>query len=129
MIIPLFTYCSILTLQLNKTQSTKISSFERRANELIFSRNSIKEISKIQKLARKRICSQVFDCLSNRACTNFTNYFELMDNCTRNKNKLLRLPAIKLESSRKSFFFNGAKSYNELPLRVREAKTKKQFLD
>lgn len=127
LIIPLFTYCSILTLQLNKTQSNKISSFERRANELIFGRNSTKEIPKIENLARKRICSQVFDCLSNNTCRNFINYFELLNNQTRNQKKLIRLPAIKLESSRKSFFFNGAKCYNDLPLHVREAETKKQF--
>ena len=127
MIVPLFTYCSILTLNVNKTQSQRISSFERRANELIFGQNSSERVPKIENLAKKRLCIQVFDCIHGATCSNFQNYFEIMDNRTRNKNKIIRLPKIKLESSRKSFYFNGAKCFNELPLSIREIDTKSKF--
>ena len=127
MIVPLFTYCSILTLNVNKTQSQRISSFERRANELIFGLNSSERVPKIENLVKKRLCIQVFDCIHGATCSNFLNYFEIMDNRTRNKNKLIRLPKIKLESSRKSFYFNGAKCFNELPLLIREIDTKSKF--
>lgn len=128
MIVPLFTYCSILTLQLNETRSRKILSFEKRAKFLIYGKDSSKDIPKIKTIANKRTCSLVYDCLKNNVCQNFENYFELLNNNTRNNGKLLRLPRIKLESSRKSFYYNGAKAYNELPLIIRKAESKNEFL-
>ena len=40
---------------------------------------------------------------------------------TRNNAYLLRLPAVKTEYARRSFFFMGAKVYNELPIEVWKA--------
>ena len=45
-----------------------------------------------------------------------------MANNTRNNNRLIRLPKIRLESSKRSFFYFGAKCFNELPLSVRNTK-------
>ena len=50
-----------------------------------------------------------------------------MENNTRNAKKLLRLPSVKLESTKKSFKFTGAKLYNELPIEVRSATSAKMF--
>ena len=50
-----------------------------------------------------------------------------MENQTRNNNKLIRLPAIRLELSRKSFYFNKAKSFNNLPINLREIELRSQF--
>ena len=126
LIVSMFNYCSILTLNLTTTQHQRISSFERRANELIFG-SSPEKIPKIVSLAKLRMCNLVFDCLNGNVCSNFVNYFELMKNQTRNNNKLIRLPAIRLESSRKSFYFNGAKSFNDLPINLREIESRSQF--
>jgi len=40
---------------------------------------------------------------------------------TRNASNLLKLPKIKLEVARGSFFYMGAKLYNELPLDTRKS--------
>ena len=75
-----------------------LQSFERRANELIF--KSLQR--KPQKLKIENL--------------NFVNYFKVMENNTKIKKtekKLIRLAAIKLESSRESSSFNGAKCYND----------------
>ena len=69
----------------------------------------------------------MYDTITGNVCENFMNYFEVLNNNTRNKNKLLKLPRIKLESSCKRFGFNGAKTYNELPLHVTSAESKEEF--
>ena len=38
---------------------------------------------------------------------------------TRNNNCMLRLPRVKLEVAKQSFYFGGAKLYNALPLDLR----------
>ena len=110
---------------MNKTAKDKIKRFERRVTEIIKSRRERNE--SIEALGRKRVCLQVFDCINGDVCENFKTYFELLNNNTRNKNKLLRLPRIKLESSRHSFYFNGAKTYNELPLSIRKETSRSKF--
>ena len=129
MMIPLYTYCSIVTCHLNKTFKRKIISFEERARNIIFQGNNpAKQIPTIEHLMRKRLCQHVFKCITGDVCENLNNYFDIMTNKTRNKDTLLRLPKIKLESSKKSFRFYGAKCFNELPADVRRAQSMEDFL-
>jgi len=51
-----------------------------------------------------------------------------MSNNTRNSNRLIRLPQVKLESAKKSFHFSGGSEYNNLPLQIRNAKSTKEFI-
>ena len=51
-------------------------------------------------------------------CENFKDYFTLMNNSTRNRGKLLRLPRVKLESTKESFYFNGANFFNSLAIQL-----------
>ena len=47
---------------------------------------------------------------------NFVNYFTPIDQNRETNNKCsIRLPSMKLESTRNSFFLSGAYVYNELP--------------
>ena len=48
---------------------------------------------------------------------------------TRNSECLIRLPCIKTEYARKSFYFMGAKRYNKLPIDFRKAESFKQNED
>ena len=57
--------------------------------------------------------------MSGNVCENFVDYFEVMENNTRNNGK----------RSKKSFHFTDAKIYNELPIKVRNAVTLKDFND
>jgi hypothetical protein len=130
LLLPLFTYCSILTCNSSNTYQEKLIRFEDRANRVIFKGAIRREkIPKsIIKLMKNRLCLEVYKCLNNLGCENFNDYFELMKNPTRNKGILTRLPKTKLESFKKSFFYYGAKCYNELPRHVRASESKSEFL-
>ena len=66
-------------------------------------------------------------CINGNVCNNFTNYFDVMTNNTRNCNKLIRVPFIKLECRKKSFRFAGATEFNKLPIKIRNASTLNEF--
>ena len=57
------------------------------------------------------------NCINGKLCPRFDDYFELNMHTlnTGNQNKLLKLPKVKLELGKKSFKFQGAKLFNELP--------------
>ena len=129
MLIPIFTYCSIITSLYTETIKKRISSFERRAFHIIFNKETqkAKNVLSIKTLQKRRTCIQVFSCINGNVCNNFEGYFDVMENNTRNAKKLLRLPSVKLESTKKSFKFTAAKLYNELPIEVRSATSAKMF--
>ena len=64
---------------------------------------------KIPKIFQRKICTTVFKCL-NDDVPNFEDYFELISHGkgTRNDNRILRNPKIKLERTKKAFYYNGA---------------------
>jgi hypothetical protein len=129
MLLPLFTYCSIITCQTNNTYKQKVKSFEHRAHKVIFrNQPTVNTLPSIDHLMKKRLCLNLYKCLNGNVCEHFKNYFDLMANNTRNNNRLIRLPKIRLESSKRSFFYFGAKCFNELPLSVRNAQNFKEFL-
>ena len=68
-------------------------------------------------------CNFVKQCLDGKSNDNFNDYFQINKHTklTRNSNKLLKLPSIKLEFGKKSFRFQGAKIFNDLPLEIRES--------
>lgn len=129
LLVPLFTYCSIITCQMNRTYKQKVKLLEDRARKIIFKgQPAVHYIPSVDHMMKKRLCQNVYKCLNGDVCEHFDNYFEVMTNNTRNKNTLLRLPKIRLESSKKSFFYCGAKCFNELPPEIRAAQNIKEFL-
>lgn len=55
-------------------------------------------------------------------CKAFNEYFKINihGKMTRNNNVLVKLPKVKLEFARNSFFYFGAHLYNSLPLEIRK---------
>ncbi|MEM6812713.1 MAG: reverse transcriptase family protein, partial [Pseudomonadota bacterium] len=127
MLMPLFTYCSIITSNYTNTIEARISNFEKRAIQVIYGEIKNDPKLSIRACQRKRMSMQVLECLNGNVCDNFKNYFELLNNKTRNRGKLLRLPHVKLESTKKSFYFNGAKNFNNLPVDLRSTSNISQF--
>ena len=78
---------------------------------------------------KRRIATYVHQCLTNNVCKNFENYFEVIESKinTRNNGTLIRLPKVKLEVTRQSFFFQGGYDYNTLPREIRSEKKHKNF--
>ena len=78
---------------------------------------------------KRRIATYVHQCLTNNVCKNFEKYFEVIESKinTRNNETLIRLPKVKLELTRQSFFFQGEYEYNTLPPEIRSEKNHKNF--
>ena len=105
-------YNCIVNLNLNETQNKKLQSLERRANKILET-----ETSSIKNQFNKQAVLLVRKCLEKELCSNFDNYFSLNKHRqnTRNNNILVKLPKVKLEFAKNSFYFMGAKLYNSLP--------------
>ena len=116
MIQPTLTYCPLITSCTTKTFDSTLSRLQKRAERIIG-----ENITSIESIKKRRVCCFVFKCIKNDVCGNFENYFEIMDNKTRNSGILCRLPKVRLEIAKKSFYFNGAKVFNDLPRNIRES--------
>jgi hypothetical protein len=128
MLVPLFTYCSLITCQTSNTYKNKVKSFEKRARDIICKGNMHQtSLPTIENIINKRLCQNVYKCLTGDVCEILQTYFEIMNNNTRNKGILIRLPKVKLECYKKSFYFNGAKCFNQLPSEVRAAENFNDF--
>ena len=92
------------------------------------SQNSVPSI--VQSL-HKRACKTVRQCLNKEICTNFHDYFSINENSrsTRSMGILLDIPKVRLEFARKSFYFYGAKIYNDLPIKIRQEQNYSKFLN
>ena len=130
MIVPLLTYCPLVTSCMTNTLNLNLERLEIRAARII-SADITTRIPKVSNIHRKRCCTFVYRCLQQDVCENFINYFEVVSGRikTRNQGLLIRLPKIKLEVARKGFYFMGAKYFNELPYNIRNADTLSVFKD
>ena len=128
MILPILSQSPfIICGTVSTTLQNKIKSVERRAQKIIGYSPLIPSSMDIQ---RKRVATFVHRVLQgNDVCENFENYFSLNKTgvCTRNNNIMARLPYVKLEAARKSFYFQGAKIYNELPREIRSETSHLKF--
>ena len=87
MLIPLFTYCSIVTCRTSITYKQKVESLGNRPYEIFFrNQPSNKRLPSIEHLMNKKFC------LNGDSRDNFNDYFEIMNNKTRNNEILTRLP-------------------------------------
>ena len=130
MVLPVITYCSLLTLHHTRTQSNLFKSLDSRAIKLINQEPShrINTIS-IESFKHLQACKFVRKCLDNTTCENFHGYFKMLSHqkTTRNNNNCIRIPAVRTEFAKKSAFFMAAKIYNELPLKIRSIGTYSSF--
>ena len=118
MIIQIMTYSSTIWLLCNDTECKKLQSFDRRANFIIKS-----TVTLIGSCLNRDICMLVKRCLLNEFnLDTFNNYFEIFDHKmnTRNNNHSIRLPRVKLELVRNSFFLASGIRYISLPLELRQ---------
>ena len=70
------------------------------------------------------------DCLNGTACFPFKDYFQRLHHNalnTRNNGKTAKLPKVKLDFARRSFYFLGASIFNSLPLSLRNINSRVLF--
>lgn len=120
MVLPVMTYCCLVSLHLTTTQKNKLASLDRRARKIINNDNEM-TISILQ-LQERHACKFVRKCLDQTICDNFHGYFAKIENSrnTRNNRVSLKLPAVRTEFAKKSSYFMAAKIYNTLPMNVRK---------
>ena len=131
-VVPLLTYCGVVNINLSNTQIKKLQSLESRAIEIIQLCNTnydIFKVSSIHNTIKKRACTLVYECLHGNLCSNFRNYFELMNHgkATRNNKINVKLPRVKLCVARNSFYYMSAKLYNNLPSHIKSTRCKQSF--
>ena len=128
-ILPKIMYCSFTNYFQQNYRLNLLSSLENRASAIINTKSRVR-VPSINQIHERKICKFVRKCLDGQAA-NFVNYFTLIDHSrgTRNNKCSIRLPSIKLESTRNSFFFSGAYVYNKLPKELRSEANFNNFID
>jgi len=126
MIMPIFTFCGYNSLGWSESRKRMIRSIETRSLEIISQKcspqNCDLRVLKIDNFLQKRACRFVFDCLNGAVCFPFKDYFERLhhnDLNTRNNGNTAKVPKVKLDFARRSFYFLGASIFNSLPLSLR----------
>ena len=126
MIMPMFTYCGYNSLGWSESRKRKIRSIETRSLEIITPKCSVQNCDlrflTIDNFLQKRACRFVFDCLNGTVCCPFKDYFERLHHNalnTRNNGNTVKIPKVKLDFARRSFYFLGASIFNSLPLSLR----------
>ena len=115
MILPLLTYSSAIKTSYTNTQIGKLQSLEHRAAKII----GVNNVKSTKSVVESQICSLVKQCLKKELQHEiFDDYFKVFNHGkgTRNQKCSLRLPSIKLETTRSSFYFGGAKLFNNLDI-------------
>ena len=117
-ILPILTYSSTIKTSFTRTQLLKFSSIERRASTIIG-----KPVDKISKTMEQNTLTMVRKCVRhefNHAILD--NYFEIHNHGKKSRNDglVFKVPKIKLEIARSSYYFGGIKIFNNLPLEDRK---------
>ena len=119
MIMPVFTYCGILQLNLSQTQLTRLSLFHDRSMSVVYKGEQASDhIISVVNANKLRACKLVHKCIDNDICDLFKSYFTIQHHGkeTRNNNNILKLPAIRTEYAHKSFYFMKLRSIMNYPL-------------
>ena len=120
MIVPLMTYCDMVTLDPPESWLSKFVNLENRAKKIIANGLSIENDDlNIRDFYSTRIFNAVMVVFKafGLSCEPFNDYFQIMSHQqnTRNNDYCLRLPKVKLEVARKGFYFHGVKAFIKLP--------------
>ena len=123
MIMPVFTYCGVLQMKLSETKMKQLKAFHDRCLKIVYDGEKSNEgLPSVMNANKIRACKLVRKCIDKDICDIFKDYFAIQDHGkeTRNATNSLKMPKIRTEYARKSFYYTGAKIYNELPLKIRK---------
>ena len=128
-ILPTILYCSNSVLKVSDTIENRLEHLQERAIRTIYKKTDMsnKECDLMSITNRKKLKAAclIFQCLQGTSITDFNTHINQMNHRyqTRNNNISLRLPRVKTEAARKSFWFQGPFCFNELPLEIRQSKS------
>ena len=122
---PIFDYCDCTRAGCNKTDSNTLERLQRRAARIVLKISSSDvaleslKWGNLYNRRNKHILKLVNKCLKGCTPQHFKQYFtynrDIMTRTTRQSN-LLHLPRVRLETTKKSFFYNGCIVFNSFKL-------------
>lgn len=80
-ILPILTYTNMVKLHLTKTQSSKLTSLERRAERIVK-----QKVPTTENIIKKKMIIFVRRCLVGDVCANFEGYFEMRSHKMNTRN-------------------------------------------
>ena len=124
MICPIMFYCNNISLNMPDHQAEKYQYIQDRAESIVNDRSITTSWKRIKTLRFHKSAVEVFKNLHDIGQALKTN-FEVISHqyTTRRNGSNLRLPAIKTDAARKTFMFNDAKIYNQLPKNLVDGKS------
>ena len=115
LVIPIVTYCCLLSLHVTRTQqSRRLTSLDNRAKKIVdIGRTNTVNLVSIEGYKNRHACKFVKKCMDRMVCENFHEYFTTISHGknTRHNKCLLKLPLCRTEFARKSVSFMEADIY------------------
>ena len=123
-VLPTILYCSTPVLKISDTMTQKFEKLQDKALKIIYcqaNQNRESRLGSILHQKKLKAACLIFKCLQGTSIPGFSSYAnEISHNYkTRNNNVSLRLPLLNTEAARRSFWFQGPRCCNELPLEIR----------
>ena len=117
MILPTLLYCSNIFISMSDTKKREFENIQARALKIINGPKGSVRFPLVQQICKRKCAIDVFKCLTGLAPSPFNDYFIRTHHSknTRGNHSNLVLPRVKTEFARKSFTFQGAKIFNNLP--------------
>ena len=127
MILPILTYCCLSTYgNTPPSLDEKVKALERRAQKIVGKDVLLPSSNEIK---MKRVVTYVHRCINGITNSHFEKYFQVQNSRinTRNNGHMIKIPKVKLEAARSSFYFQGAVAFNKIPREVRMEKDLTKF--
>ena len=113
---PLLLYCHQCFTLIPQSHINKLQSIQNRAKIVCYGNESC-DWASIENIRKRQIATDVFKAINKIGPSCFHNTFQRFEHSyrTRGNKSIIRLPKVKTEFCRKSFKFQGARIFNELP--------------
>ena len=122
-VLPKMLYYSTLSLKISDTMGKKFENLQTRAIKIIHHDPEFdQERGYMTIFNQKKIKADllIFKCLQGSTIQNFASYGERVchNYGTRGNKATLRVPRVRTEAAKKSFWFQGPSCFNELPIHI-----------
>ena len=123
-VLPKMLYCSTPTLKISDTMGKKFENLQARAIKIIHHHSEFDQEHGYMTIFNQKKFKAgilIFKCLQGTTIPNFASYAERVSHNygTRGNKATLRVPRVRTEAAKKSFWFQGPSCYNELPVEIR----------
>ena len=112
-------YCSTPVVEISETMTKKFDSIQKRAQKVMYGlqETNRSELISINNHKKIKVVIQMFKCRQGTSIPALRSYADNIDHRheTRNNKPLLRLLLVKIETAKRSLYFQGPSCFYELP--------------